>query len=535
MPLVSSNSPDLSTIAASANETLAHGVLDPGLSMPQDDVSTALLDSLQAHNSSQPQPQPQVNWSVLPRSLGDEKYLTQARHPALTSADEAASPSQPLRPIAMNPKTRAVSFISEPGTPNKVQKPKARGKFTPDRRKEVRELRRVGACMRCRMLKKTCSQETPCQTCVAVETPRLWKHSCVRTKLVETFPLYFVGLFGTTAYIEVNMLKSNSDIERLDGEIEANVFSEAPIVFKGLRVHLRPNSEQAAQFPGLVDTFLIDVESENLTPKVEQYLRESSTQYMMQQEACPVMTASLISAVAIRDAQATSSNGNSTPSEKPDNLIADVIDLCTATIILTEANLKWTLNIGRGSDGENQVLRGEKFAHDIIITQLYAVIESRAAVLCRAAMHHFEQRVLSRHKTSNFETFLAAFLLLTCAERMSWLFECYTHDEAKRSTWPLTNTSADSYANKGQGLASSIHLLLHMRQVEPKIQLDAQSGLFVAQNPEDRDLAAWLEGTSMSKDLLTRRATSSFNLKDCRSLDGTLSSRLLLQVGGPQD
>lgn len=529
MPLVSTNSPDLSTIAASANETLAHGVLDPGLSIPHDSLSTALLESFQAHNL--PHTQSQLNWSTLARSFSDDKHLNQAQNSTLASTDDIASPSQPLRPIAMNPKTRSANFISESGTPTKVQKPKARGKFTPDRRKEVRELRRVGACMRCRMLKKTCSQETPCQTCVAVETPRLWKHSCVRTKLVETFPLYFVSLFGATAYLEVNMLKNNSDIERLDGEIEASVFSEAPIVFKGLRAHLRPSSDQAAQFPGLIDTFLVDVESENLTHKVEQYLRESSTQYVMQQEACPVLTVSLLSAVAIRDAKATSSS--TPPMEKADNLIADVVDLCTATIILTEADLKWTLNLDKGSNGEKQGLQEEKgtFAQDIIITQLYAVIEKRAAVLCRAAMHHFEQRVLSRHKSSNFETFLAAFLLLTCAERISWLFQCYSHDEAKRSKWPLTNSAAADYATKGQGLASSIHLLLHMRQVEPKVQLDGQSGLLVAQNPEDRDLAAWLEGTGMSKGLLNHRSASSFDLNDCRSLDGTLSSRLLLQVG----
>lgn len=46
------------------------------------------------------------------------------------------------------------------GDPHKA---KTRGRFTPHRRREVQEVRRQGACIRCRMLKKPVSLVTYCQ------------------------------------------------------------------------------------------------------------------------------------------------------------------------------------------------------------------------------------------------------------------------------------------------------------------------------------------------------------------------------------
>lgn len=61
------------------------------------------------------------------------------------------------------------------GVLRKGGKNKVRGRFEDTRRKEVQEIRKRGACMRCRMLKKPCSEGTPCKTCQGVESARLWK------------------------------------------------------------------------------------------------------------------------------------------------------------------------------------------------------------------------------------------------------------------------------------------------------------------------------------------------------------------------
>lgn len=64
------------------------------------------------------------------------------------------------RPIAINPNTPQRAYTSEFNASSKQMRPKARGRFTASRRKEVQEVRKLGACIRCRMLKKSVGDES---------------------------------------------------------------------------------------------------------------------------------------------------------------------------------------------------------------------------------------------------------------------------------------------------------------------------------------------------------------------------------------
>lgn len=117
----------LSLIAASASEMVPQGLSIDGDSLAQWNHSLSthdqlLFDSLHEHD------------------------------PSLTAATQRAA-SFP-RPIAMNPNTQAKGFVNEFGNSTKPTKPKVRGRFTAERRREVQEVRKRGACIRCRMLKK---------------------------------------------------------------------------------------------------------------------------------------------------------------------------------------------------------------------------------------------------------------------------------------------------------------------------------------------------------------------------------------------
>lgn len=124
----------LSMIAASANEMVPQGLSVDGDGLGSDGLKMGqwnqqlsmqeqlLFDSLQEHD------------------------------PSLTAATQRAA-SYP-RPIAMNPNTQAKGFVNEFGNSTKPAKPKVRGRFSTERRKEVQEVRKRGACIRCRMLKK---------------------------------------------------------------------------------------------------------------------------------------------------------------------------------------------------------------------------------------------------------------------------------------------------------------------------------------------------------------------------------------------
>ena len=124
----------LSMIAASASEMVPQGLSMEGDNMNQwnQPLSThdqLLFDSLHEHD------------------------------PSLTAATQRAA-SFP-RPIAMNPNTQAKGFVNEFGNSTKPTKPKVRGRFTAERRREVQEVRKRGACIRCRMLKKPVCVQSP--------------------------------------------------------------------------------------------------------------------------------------------------------------------------------------------------------------------------------------------------------------------------------------------------------------------------------------------------------------------------------------
>ena len=124
----------LSMIAASASEMVPQGLSMEGDNMNQwnQPLSThdqLLFDSLHEHD------------------------------PSLTAATQRSA-SFP-RPIAMNPNTQAKGFVNEFGNSTKPTKPKVRGRFTAERRREVQEVRKRGACIRCRMLKKPVCVKSP--------------------------------------------------------------------------------------------------------------------------------------------------------------------------------------------------------------------------------------------------------------------------------------------------------------------------------------------------------------------------------------
>lgn len=124
----------LSLIAASANEMVPQGLSLDGDSIGPDGIKLG-------------------QWSQQLSTHEQLLFDSLAEHdPSLTAATQRAA-SYP-RPIAMNPNTQAKGFVNEFGNSTKPMKPKVRGRFSAERRREVQDVRKKGACLRCRMLKK---------------------------------------------------------------------------------------------------------------------------------------------------------------------------------------------------------------------------------------------------------------------------------------------------------------------------------------------------------------------------------------------
>lgn len=138
-PTSNARQSQLSMIAASASEMVPHG-------LPMD------------HDAGLTDGMPKMSPSWNQQLSTQEQLLFDSLHehdPTLTAATQRAA-SFP-RPIAMNPNSQAKGFVNEFGNSTKPTKPKVRGRFSAARRREVQEVRKRGACIRCRMLKKPVS------------------------------------------------------------------------------------------------------------------------------------------------------------------------------------------------------------------------------------------------------------------------------------------------------------------------------------------------------------------------------------------
>ncbi|GLI74456.1 hypothetical protein PoHVEF18_002698 [Penicillium ochrochloron] len=502
----------LSMIAASANEMVPQGLTmdDDGMKMGQwnQQLSTQeqlLFDSLQEHD------------------------------PSLTAATQRAA-SFP-RPIAMNPNTQAKGFVNEFGNSTKPAKPKVRGRFSAERRREVQEVRKRGACIRCRMLKKPCSGETPCTTCASVESARLWKHPCIRTRLSEEFELYNANLHATLAFHDTNAIKSQVNFEHYAGRIEVTHLEETMVyvTISGLQGHRASVSALDPQLQGLGDDqfsapaqeiYLLDHDADDVPSKLELYIKKTAP-FFFEREKSNFMKSTL---------QLASELGQS----KKDTLLERAVELWVATHILVDNELTWktfcnpTLppasmhSLSQPSDEGRLPIEeaSDPESYALLCSQLRAATEKRAMQLSKSVINDLERRLLQRQKSGWFETFLVAVVLLNCVERTCWLFRSWDN-ETFAQRWPLEKRPPYFYS-QSERFSDILHMLLRMRSLPPKSNVRPDNGTLKAVDGSDENAIRWFDMIQVTPYYLEERTNAIFDPQDSRSFDLRHSAALLL-------
>jgi len=149
------------------------------------------------------------------------EHFTNGSVPLVDYAIPPISQSQPeLGPNV--PNANAPTFVG-------ASQKKVRGAFTEPRRMEVRNVRQKGACLRCRMLKKSCGEEDPCRECSKLENARLWKSACIRVRLTELFTIYQASLFRVTAHQAEQVVKVPGEFQPMTGRLEVTHFPESGV------------------------------------------------------------------------------------------------------------------------------------------------------------------------------------------------------------------------------------------------------------------------------------------------------------------
>lgn len=390
-----------------------------------------------------------------------------------------------------------------------------RGRFTDTRRQEVSKIRKRGACIRCRMLKKPCSEGTPCSTCANVETARLWKGICLRTKLVDEFTLWSTGLLQSHATTKVLAAVQGLEEMPLQGRLEVRTFQGSSLSMSfGLKQYSPPSNQHVLQqgtsmFPkgsGVQPTSVWVLDETNLWETIEQYV----TRIAPARANCEkhrFFKNTLNTALDLMvEGQAATADGPGTLETKSgrscynlqDSLPKNVVDLWIATSLLVtppeELNLDVRYNpsrapliqpesMGWSAETPDQALPPGESTF-LIRAQLLAALESRCQKLSKMVINEVERRLLQRSQVSRFATFITCVLLLSAVERITHFYHAFsTPDGAFKparglTSWPL-HTPPSRLWPQGEHLAALLVMLLRMRALPPStLEVD---GKLVAQ------------------------------------------------------
>ena len=528
---------------------------EPGIGAHGDQISPSLFHTLsQYHPAGLNQnntllPKPTVPWTTPAQGSISEMLADTHSSKEMSSQDAQRAATLP-RPIAISPNIQTPDFITEFGTAVKSQKPKVRGRFSADRRKQVQQVRKKGACIRCRFLKKPCSGETPCLTCQNVESARLWKSPCKRTRIVDEFTLYSTGLHSALAYRDVSSVKASVQLEHFSGLVEVFHYENPSYImtfsaltaYKGRENELpsvlgiAPLEARMSLFgetsTDLQEIVILDGEADDLTTKLERYMKEMAVIFHERESSQIVKSILGMASARIR---ATG-----------DSILVKVLDLWTATHILSDLELEWKtfINSNMLPANHNAALQHDHLAmaalssklapinelshpysYALICCQLRAAVEKRASQLSKLVMNDFERRLLERFRSGKFETFLIALILLNCAERTCWLFRTWdTEQHAAR--WPL-DQRPNVYADQGEQLSDILQMLLKMRDLPPKTSPRPDNGVLKTIEGSDESATRFFEEIQITQSFLDQCQAAVFDNNNSRSLDGKFFSKIL--------
>ncbi|KAF2162340.1 hypothetical protein M409DRAFT_58437 [Zasmidium cellare ATCC 36951] len=499
--------------ASAANEELEHfgsHALAPGTDRPQPSDASADDSTPTLHPT-------QVNGKPGRKSRRATNASNARTFGKMTATMRVNQPSDGSSYLPPNPKNRT------------------RARFETTRRQEVQVMRKQGACMRCRMLKKPCSEGTPCNTCKSVDSARVWKGKCVRTKLANAFTLWSVGLFYSKAKIEVPAAVRGLEEQQVQGRIEVRFFfySDLAMTFpvkkhvSGLVNYMSSMEENIPPFmrdenanttePPRTDIWLLD-DREGLSGKIEEYLNRVADACIAE-ESSPFLRSTLERVQdMVRQEQANgykalqSQTGRSSYTIQ-NELLKDTVELWVGTFILTlrnSAELEAVYNTVEApsdettpsqwagqQDGQYTALPPNN--RELIFTQLLAAIECRCSNLAKSILNELERRLLQRSQVSGFATVISSAVLLNCIERMSGLYRTFDADPAppqapdapidrdmplplafpvRPSNWPLDHPPRH-LCPQGSHFADILIMLLRTRNLPPRTTTTPDGRLIV--------------------------------------------------------
>lgn len=406
-------------------------------------------------------------------------------------------------------------------------KTRARVRFTESRRREVQEIRKRGACIRCRMLKKPCSEGTPCKTCANVDVARLWKGRCLRTKLSDEFLAWNAGFFTALSASHISQL-TLEELPILPLNLQVALFAESldnSMTFPVTVQHQQHSGHATASYTHESDhasaeqVIIIDSGENYALQLAKLCITSYALNHFVSQESSSLIATTIEEARSlcgmdsdeVGEAFDLSMRNGQIKSDTracynlANELLYNTVHLWALTNILvtwrsTSDSVAPILSVKLQGDSVHGMT--DESMHSLtdanrawVQLQLFSLLEKKAAKLGKTVMTDLERHLLQRQQVNSYATFLTAILLLDGVEKMTAFYHAYDteaglHDQTSSSElitrvhWPLPSPPMAIWA-QGPSFAQLLQTLLRMRGLPPRTFEDELGMLAVRQESSD--------------------------------------------------
>lgn len=446
------------TMAAAAAARLQPAVLDPQL-LAGDEATPATPDtpvhSIEQQGDGESVNPPAPNSS---QPWGEITYMSDS----LQQANPGEALAQSAAALAHT------GFQMQTGNSlNGAKARHSRARFDAVRRKEVQEVRKIGACIRCRILRKTCSPGSPCDTCRKVLSPRVWRSGCLRTKFSEQLDLYTAGVQIVLAQHRVNALKASTALAGYGLVMEACHFPDGPtrLSFNVLQA-IGTQSPTGNPDENLHTSVMIDTDNQDVPGLMEAYMREVMPEFL-QREPSHFMRVTLDTSLAMAR-------------ETNDDLLTKALELWGIVEIL-DRERQWSIRVkpDPATDDNSGWIKDDTQV-DVFTTiclQLSAAAERKAASTSKNLLAGMQRALQDSKIKVGYSMYFATLILLHCAEKSTWAFKAWEQDNL-RPMWPLEK-APNNFTSQGYVIADLLRMLLGIRKALPRTACDESTGMLV--------------------------------------------------------
>lgn len=458
----------------------AHG--EHGVSRPASPVSTSAISTPDTHQLAVPtteKPPSAPSISAEPQAEAALSQGTQLPWGEITymSSSTLAQATVDMQPM-MGVPTQSVFRFNQDGSKGEH----SRQRFSENRRQEVKALRKLGACVRCKTLRKTCSQGDPCDTCRKILSPRHWRIGCFRVKKTAKLNTFNSRISATMLeslikdkYAEMNL---KYPVLVLEASLAGTDKKFALEALQGIKLgEIMDPTELDEHRSVQMQVVMVDprdVVDERLPVYAADVMRS-----LVHKTQGSFFRITLESALSILDAAETTLD----PPHDIKNLKL-ALDLWTYIEIMDNEQ-DWSFDVRPDAEA-TRFLKNMKMTsttnaehHRTLALRLTAEAEKQTEMLSQKLLDHMLRDLQDAKVKIGPAMFFAILVFLVSVEKTAWTLMSWEH--VLGDGWPLKKRASD-YAEPGQAdtIADLLRMLLVIRRALPKLEADDEDILRVS-------------------------------------------------------